>query len=805
MWIEVETKRLGEEKAEVEPMLTQRTKTLELEDKKRLDQEEWQAFIDCTHLPDVSKESELSTYIALWEEEQETDIERTMQDTQLALQVIRGLEGMVNKALTAGDSTGVDKYRGYLRQIKLLIQQKIDRASAWMLEHVDQFIAADNTCQIEHSSALQKLGIWVNIAKNLRLKNIEYSSLGVVTDVPRPIILQTCALRLVHFRKDVRSHDEAGDFFTIGGVLILEVLDVPERPKQIKSHIPDVKEGGNWSMKRVSESTGSVVRQEYPSKDPTTGIVAKVPPINIRFTLPGDVLLAEGVVPRIGWWNAEKRDGEGDWDEEGIADVSLEAKEEGKVLTFTSNHITALAVLQSRWACFPYQGWMLQPTGPNLAVLTVHLNGDLTVKIEIGAGSCRLVSPAEDALADLRDHPRPAMDLLQDLIFHGLNLLPADADADKLSSHRVDFPGLLKKPSLEERACLGASLLAPAFALSCSRVNATLGPTEATLRAAPVTDLQAPPLTEDDTLFRTVLFREAELSYCLLLDPAAESATHSANGEILDRDGSAPPRPPPALAPPRPAALACAGAEAARVRSGREQQGAAQRGARDEVPPAEPDAGGIGGHAGRAVRGLLAVLHRGRPRNAARHAPALLHRADALARGRAGGRRRGRGGGRRAGGAAGRRGGARGCRGRGRRGRCRRAAGDSGFREAGDSGFREAGDSWWGPASSGRAPRGGGFGRRRRRYGVEARHGRVGEAGRGRGCTGARAGRRRGTSRAVESPGLCSSPGLYSSGTRGAGAQWQARLRQDGWTIKICRSPILPIVLEWWPMPPFHA
>ena len=306
MWIEVETKRLGEEKAEVEPMLTQRTKTLELEDKKRLDQEEWQAFIDCTHLPDVSKESELSTYIALWEEEQETDIERTMQDTQLALQVIRGLEGMVNKALTAGDSTGVDKYRGYMRQIKLLIQQKIDRASAWMLEHVDQFIAADNTCQIEHSSALQKLGIWVNIAKNLRLKNIEYSSLGVVTDVPRPIILQTCALRLVHFRKDVRSHDEAGDFFTIGGVLILEVLDVPERPKQIKSHIPDVKEGGNWSMKRVSESTGSVVRQEYPSKDPTTGIVAKVPPINIRFTLPGDVRLAEGVVPRIGWWN-EKR------------------------------------------------------------------------------------------------------------------------------------------------------------------------------------------------------------------------------------------------------------------------------------------------------------------------------------------------------------------------------------------------------------------------------------------------------------------------------------------------------------------
>ena len=40
-----------------------------------------------------------------------------------------------------------------------------------------------------------------------------------------------------------------------------------------------------------------------------------------------------------------------------------------------------------------------------------------------------------------------------------------------------------------------------------------------------------------------ILFREGELQYCLLLDPAAESATHSEAGQILDRDG--PPRDPP--------------------------------------------------------------------------------------------------------------------------------------------------------------------------------------------------------------------------------------------------------------------
>mmetsp|Transcript_24971 Transcript_24971/g.59572 ORF Transcript_24971/g.59572 Transcript_24971/m.59572 type:complete len:770 (+) Transcript_24971:119-2428(+) len=537
-WLEVESKRLSEEKLEVEPMLTQRSKVLLQEEKKRLDLEEWQAFIDCTHLPDVRKESELSTYIALWEEEHEVDLEKTMQDTQLALDVIRGLESLVSKALVVGDEASVEKNRMYMLKIKMIIEEKIDRASAWMLEHVDQNIATDNTCQCEFFTPLQKVGIWVNIAKNLRLKNIEYSSLGVVTDVPRPIILSTCALRLVHFRKDIRSHVATGDYFTIGGVLIMEVLDVPERPRQVKAHLPDVKEGGYWHMKRISDTAGSVSRQEYPARDPNTGILAKVPPIQIRFTIPSDVLLTEGTLPRLGWWNKEKRDNLGDWDEEGFSEISLENKDGQKILNFTSNRITALAILQSRWACFPYQGWIMQPMGPNLAMLTVHLNGNLIVKIEIGSGRCRLLSPSDDALRDLRDKPRPAMNLLQDLIFHGLNLLPVDADAAHLSSDRIDFPALLKTKTLEERACLGISMLAPAFAICSSKVNGTLGSTEATVRVAPITDMQAPPLTEDDTLFRTVLFREGELHYCLLLDPAAESATHSDSGQILDRDGN---------------------------------------------------------------------------------------------------------------------------------------------------------------------------------------------------------------------------------------------------------------------------
>jgi len=41
-----------------------------------------------------------------------------------------------------------------------MIEDKIDRASAWMLEHVDQHIASDNTCQCEFFTPLQKVRLW---------------------------------------------------------------------------------------------------------------------------------------------------------------------------------------------------------------------------------------------------------------------------------------------------------------------------------------------------------------------------------------------------------------------------------------------------------------------------------------------------------------------------------------------------------------------------------------------------------------------------------------------------------------------
>eukprot|EP00960_Hanusia_phi_P071592 767585-Hanusia_phi.AAC.3 len=433
------------------------------------------------------------------------------------------------------------------------------QASAKILENLEEHVTKENICQIDFSTELQKYGMWVNVAKNLRLKNIEYPSLGLYTDIPRPIILQTVAVRMMHFRKDILSSpSQAEDFFTIGGILYIEVLEVPDRPRAIKSHVSEAKDSGRWMMVKITSSSGNVIRQMYPPIDPVTGLVQTIgiPPMQVTWHLPQDVLLPSGEIPRLGWWDGERKG----WSDEGIADVLLEAKEGLRVLSFSTLHLTTIAMLQSRWSCFPFQSWMLYPTGTNRAILSVDLCGDLTIKFEIGAGRCRLVWPEDESLKVLKEKPLPAMEMLKKMKFHGLNLIPIDEDAEKISEdarEQVKARGLTaacrhrqggRSQELEEPGAGGAGIalstppLGPTSCWSRSRRPQTSVPSPSTpVRPPPLSPRTCPDALPADESFRTLHFREAteeeELSYCVIAEPKVDTAVSSEDGKILDNTG----------------------------------------------------------------------------------------------------------------------------------------------------------------------------------------------------------------------------------------------------------------------------
>jgi len=539
-WLEVEGRRLQEEKDDLFPLLQMRAHQLVVEEAGRREQEEWHNFLACTHLPDVRNDADLSTYITLWREDPVPDIHTALKEAQNAIEVILGLEKLLAVAVSKNEEEALNKYEQFIKTLQDLILMKLDHATAKILENLDDHVTKDNICQIDLSTVLQKYGMWVNVAKNLRLKNIEYPSLGLHTDIPRPIILQTVAVRMMHFRKDILSSpSQAEDFFTIGGILYIEVLEVPDRPKAIKSHVSEAKDSGRWMIVKITSSSGDVIRQVYPPIDPVTGLVQTIgiPPMQVKWHLPQDVLLPSGDAPRLGWWEHEKKE----WSDDGITDVSLESKDGERILSFSTLHLTTIAMLQSRWSCFPFQSWMLYPTGTNRAILSVDLNGDMTIKFEIGAGRCRLVWPEDESLKVLKEKPLPAMEMLKKMKFHGLNLIPIDEDAEKISTDKMDAVKCLKHRALEERACAGLSLLAPSFSLCQSPLNPTIGPMELLVRVSQTTDFRSLPLHSTDESFRTLHFREAtgeeELSYCLIAEPKVDSAQSSEDGKIFDSSG----------------------------------------------------------------------------------------------------------------------------------------------------------------------------------------------------------------------------------------------------------------------------
>ncbi len=65
-WLEQEGRRLDDEKLELEPLFSERANRAIIEQKKIQDADEWETFMQTNGHPDIRKESEVATYLALW-------------------------------------------------------------------------------------------------------------------------------------------------------------------------------------------------------------------------------------------------------------------------------------------------------------------------------------------------------------------------------------------------------------------------------------------------------------------------------------------------------------------------------------------------------------------------------------------------------------------------------------------------------------------------------------------------------------------------------------------------------------------
>lgn len=139
------------------------------------------------------------------------------------------------------------------------------------------------------------------------MKTIEYPGLSIVTEIPKTLALQSIAVRVIQCSYDNVSSAYPNVDMTLGGVLFIELLQLPPASKAVKG----------WVMRPATALSRTVQRLSYPlgshgdSAVPTGSSAAA---LKVKFQLPAHVVVRDEFPPRLGWWDNSKRC----WSEDGI-------------------------------------------------------------------------------------------------------------------------------------------------------------------------------------------------------------------------------------------------------------------------------------------------------------------------------------------------------------------------------------------------------------------------------------------------------------------------------------------------------
>lgn len=395
------------------PHARARSRRAEVRPRARARAAQWGKYVACDSLPDVQSEAQVNTYITEWSETQATDLAHGLAEVERTGVVLSLLEEswqlarherlrLLPRAPAQQPAAGAEEpggaargeaeemwQPGALAQLASMTIEKLDEATGHILMHADELATTRNELQRAHEGGYLRYGLWVNLARNVRVKNVELPEISVSLELPKTLALAAVAITVHQFKHAHCSPSFAApsQWIPLGGVTIIELLALPPIPKKVKG----------WTLRQVGTSGASVQRLAYPI--PTvggdTGTQSGVLPMRVTLNLGDDCVLqqpppahaaaaptapaggAEGGKPEegaaapapaeledltVGWWDADARE----WSLDGVSEVKFSAAT--RTLSFLTTHLAPLAVLRPSHAELPYRRWLLTPLSPSHSV-----------------------------------------------------------------------------------------------------------------------------------------------------------------------------------------------------------------------------------------------------------------------------------------------------------------------------------------------------------------------------------------------------------------------------------------------------
>jgi hypothetical protein len=198
-------------------------------------QAEWKAFLSCSKLPDISNQRYFYDWLTDWSAVSPLTLADVSQQLNDAETVCRDLLVGVITAEEKQDEASAENYKSLLLHLQGLMRNKLNATTAWLLLHYEMHVNVKNELQMSCEAPGVDIGLWVNVAKNIRIKNVEFSSMGIVLELPKQLIMNSTAVRVQRLRRDdCAPFAGGGTMQAFGGVCRIEVFTMAPQSKTLR-------------------------------------------------------------------------------------------------------------------------------------------------------------------------------------------------------------------------------------------------------------------------------------------------------------------------------------------------------------------------------------------------------------------------------------------------------------------------------------------------------------------------------------------------------------------------------------------
>uniref|UniRef100_A0A8C3MF20 Dynein axonemal intermediate chain 7 n=1 Tax=Geospiza parvula TaxID=87175 RepID=A0A8C3MF20_GEOPR len=168
------------------------------------EQAKWEHYLSCDGTPDPTVPQEINTFMSLWRDDQDQDVQLVMEKEEVVLHLVEKLEFLL---LEAAPEEITDKqreqYQEVILQLQDLLHQKYNDATQNLLKIASMY--EDSETGNMHTVLKDKNAtfcIWANLKKKPRFKDHVFQEAGHGFELPMSLALSSVAVRLLHTHYD---------------------------------------------------------------------------------------------------------------------------------------------------------------------------------------------------------------------------------------------------------------------------------------------------------------------------------------------------------------------------------------------------------------------------------------------------------------------------------------------------------------------------------------------------------------------------------------------------------------------------